>query len=233
MSKSLKEIILSPVSVSDLELIAVGALSPLTGFMGQADYRSVVHDMHLANGLPWTIPVTLPVDASEAESIQIGQSVALAEPAPDGSTHLMGVLEVSDKFTYNKEEEASLVYRTTEVAHPGVARLYAQGDTLLAGEIWVFELPLAAQTEFPELRHTPAQTRRMFARTRLAADRGASRRATPSTARTSTSRRRRWRSSTACSSTRWWARPSPTTSPPTCACELPGYPATTTTRRTA
>jgi sulfate adenylyltransferase len=163
MAKSLKQINLSPVSVSDLELIAVGALSPLTGFMGQADYRSVVHDMHLTNGLPWTIPVTLPVDTGEAESIQIGQSVALAEPTPDGGTHLMGVLEVSDKFTYDKEEEARLVYLTTEVAHPGVARLYEQGDVLLAGDIWVFELPLAAQTEFPELRHTPAQTRRMFA----------------------------------------------------------------------
>ncbi len=164
MAKGLRTVVLSPMNVSDLELIAVGALSPLTGFMGEADYRSVVHDMHLASGLPWTIPVSLPVDAETAASIQAGQSVALAEPDPAGGVHLMGVLEVEDKYSYDKETEAQKVYQTTETAHPGVARLYQQGDILLAGSVWVFDLPLAARTEFPELRHTPAQARRLFAR---------------------------------------------------------------------
>lgn len=163
MAATLKQVVLSPMNVSDLELIAVGALSPLTGFMAQADYRSVVQEMHLTNGLPWTIPVTLAVDADEAADIKVGQSIALAEPTPDGGTHLMGVMEVSEKFDYDKETEAREVYRTTEDAHPGVARLYGQGDVLLGGEIWVFDLPLAASTEFPELRHTPAQARRIFA----------------------------------------------------------------------
>jgi sulfate adenylyltransferase len=89
--------------------------------------------------------------------------VALAERLEDGSLHLMGVLEVSEKFSYDKQVEAENVYRTTEDKHPGVARLYTQGDVLLAGDIWVFDQPEAAKTEFPELRHTPAQTRRMFA----------------------------------------------------------------------
>ncbi len=164
MAKGLTQIVLAPMNVSDLELIATGVLSPLTGFMGQADYENVVHHMHLTNNLPWTIPITLPVDQETANSIQIGQSVALAEPDPNGGTHLMGVLEVSEKFSYDKAVEAENVYRTTDDAHPGVARIYKQGDVLLAGEIWVFELPLAAETEFPELRHTPAQTRRMFAK---------------------------------------------------------------------
>jgi sulfate adenylyltransferase len=163
MAQRLPQIVLSPLSISDLELIAIGALSPLTGFMGAADYRSVVHDMHLTSGLPWTIPVTLAVDDETARGIQIGQSVTLVEPAPDGSMHQMGVLEVAEKYGYDKTVEAEKVYRTTEDAHPGVARLYAQGDVLLAGEVWVFDLPLAARTEFPQLRHTPAQTRRMFA----------------------------------------------------------------------
>ncbi len=163
MAQRLKPIVLSPMNVSDLELIAIGAYSPLTGFMGQADYRSVVYDMHLTNGLPWTIPITLAVDSDTAEAIAVGQSVALAEPDPHGDLHLMAVMEVSEKYTYDKTVEAEKVYRTTEEAHPGVARLYAQGDVLLAGDIWVFDLPLAAKTEFPELRHTPAQTRRMFA----------------------------------------------------------------------
>jgi ATP sulfurylase len=73
-------------------------------------------------------------------------------------------MEVTEKFAYDKQREAQFVYGTTEDGHPGVARLYRQGDLLLGGEIWVVDLPEAADTEFPELRHTPAQTRRMFAR---------------------------------------------------------------------
>ena len=69
---TLKRVLLSPMNRSDVEMIASGALSPLTGFMGHADYQSVVHHMHLANGLPWTIPVTLPVDADTASGIEIG-----------------------------------------------------------------------------------------------------------------------------------------------------------------
>ncbi len=162
---SMKTIVLSPMNVSDLELIAIGALSPLTGFMGQADYRSVVDDMHLTSGLPWTIPVTLPIDAETAATIQEGQSLALVEPTPEGDdVHLLGVIEVSEKYSYDPVVEAEKVYRTTDEQHPGVARIYKQGEVLLGGEIWVVDLPLAARTEFPELRHTPAQTRRMFAR---------------------------------------------------------------------
>ncbi len=162
MAQGLTRIVLSPMNISDLEMIAVGAFSPLTGFMGEADYKSVVDHMHLTNGLPWTIPVTLAVDEATANGIQIGQTVALAEPDGDG-THLMGVLEVAEKYGYDKEVEAEKVYKTTEDAHPGVANVYKQGDVLLGGDIWVFDLPNAARTEFPELRHTPAQTRRMFA----------------------------------------------------------------------
>lgn len=164
MARSLKIIVLSPMNVSDIELIACGALSPLTGFMGQEDYRKVVYDMHLINGLPWSIPVTLAVDEDTAKDIEVGKSVALAEPGEDGGTHLLGVLEVSEKYSYYKNIEAELVYKTTEDKHPGVKRLYGQGDVLLAGEIWLFDQPNAAKTEFPEFRHTPSQTRRLFAR---------------------------------------------------------------------
>jgi len=161
---SMTTITLSPMAVSDLELIAIGALSPLTGFIGQADYHSVVNEMHLVSGLPWTIPVTLPVDAEMVAGVREGQSLALAEPTPEGGVHVMGMIEVSEKYIYDPRVEAEKVYRTTDEAHPGVARIYKQGEVLLSGDIWVFELPLAAKTEFPELRHTPAQTRRLFAR---------------------------------------------------------------------
>lgn len=158
-AEHLQKINLNPMNLSDLELIATGAMSPLTGFMGQLDYERVVTDMRLSNNLLWSIPVTLAVDTETADSINPGQEIALCEEG-----NVLAVMEVGEKYTYDKKREAELVYRTTEEAHPGVARLYAQGDVLLGGEIWVVELPAAARVEFPELRHTPAQSRRMFAR---------------------------------------------------------------------
>jgi len=161
-ANGLERIILSDLNLADLEMIATGGLSPLTGFMGEADYKSVVHDMHLANGLPWTIPVTLAVSTEQAARIQVGQAVALVEQA-DGGERLLAILDVTEKYTYDREDEAQNVFRTTEDKHPGVARLYKQGEVLLAGSVDVIDLPLRAQTEFAELRYTPAQTRAIFA----------------------------------------------------------------------
>ncbi len=154
---SLKKIPLGPTAISDLELIAVGAFSPLTGFMTQADYRSVVEDMRLSNGLVWTIPITLAVSCQQADELREGEEVALVE----GDGHILGILQLAEKFTYDKEREAAQVYRTTEDAHPGVARLYAQGEVLLGGDIYLLNRP--RNRPFPEFRHDPAQTRRMFA----------------------------------------------------------------------
>ena len=150
---------LTPMGLSDLELIATGAFSPLKGFMLREDYERVVREMRLASGLLWSIPVTLPVDGSFADSLREGQEVALCE-----GDRVLAVMTVDEKYPYNKQLEAQEVYRTTEEAHPGVARLYAQGDMLLGGDVWLVDWPSATETEFPELRHTPAQTRRMFAR---------------------------------------------------------------------
>ncbi len=156
-AQGLKKIPLSPTSVSDLELIAVGAFSPLTGFMRQEDYRSVVKDMRLANGLVWSIPITLPLSRELADTLSEGEEVTLIE----GDDHILGILEVAEKFTYDKEREAKEVYRTTDTAHPGVTRLYAQGDVLLGGDVYLLNRPL--DQSFLELRHDPAQSRRMFA----------------------------------------------------------------------
>ncbi len=161
-ANGLERIILSDLNLADLEMIATGGLSPLTGFMGEADYKSVVHDMRLANGLPWTIPVTLAISAEQGAGIQAGQAVALVESA-DGGERLLAILDVTEKYTYDREDEAQNVYRTTEEKHPGVARLYKQGEVLLAGSVDVIDLPLRAQTEFAELRYTPLQTRAIFA----------------------------------------------------------------------
>jgi sulfate adenylyltransferase len=153
---------LDPMGLSDLELIATGALSPLTGFMCKADYARCVGEMRLTSGVVWSIPVTLAAQQALADQIREGQEVALCE-----QDRVLAVMEVAEKYPYDretKEREAREVYKTTEEAHPGVARLYERGDVLLGGDVWLVDWPAAVKTEFPELRHTPAQTRRMFAR---------------------------------------------------------------------
>src|SRR6266487_6666033 len=108
---SLETLTLTPREVSDLDMLASGALSPLEGFMGREDYDRVVGDLHLAGGLPWALPVCLAVDAAPA-----GDRVALA----DGSGRLCAVLEVEEVYPYDKEREADQCFRTTDDAHPGV-----------------------------------------------------------------------------------------------------------------
>ncbi|HMH82760.1 MAG TPA: sulfate adenylyltransferase [Gemmatimonadales bacterium] len=138
--------------VADLGLLATGAYSPLTGFLGREDYLRVLHDMRLANGLPWSLPVTLRITDGAA----IRDTVALK--SPDES--ILGLLEVRDVFRHSKEEEAQLVYGTTDANHPGVAQLYAQGDVLIGGDVRLLDRPAPA---FPELALDPADTRRTFA----------------------------------------------------------------------
>jgi sulfate adenylyltransferase len=155
-ARSFTQVQLTRMAVSDLEMIAVGAFSPLAGFMTRDEYDSVIDTMCLPSGLPWTVPVTLPVSTEAAAELEEGQEIALM----DGDL-LMGMMTLAEKFPADKEREASEIYRTTEQAHPGVARLYRQGDWLLGGDIFMLNNPKA--NEFPELRHEPAQTRRMFA----------------------------------------------------------------------
>jgi sulfate adenylyltransferase len=149
--EQLETVTLTSRELSDLDMLASGALSPLEGFMGRDDYERVVDEMHLAGGLPWALPVCLAVaDAPKRDR------VALA----DESGTLYGVLEVEDVYDYDKEREAERCFRTTEEAHPGVARLYAQADRYLAGKVTVFE---RQQPSFPELAFDPAETRAAFA----------------------------------------------------------------------
>jgi sulfate adenylyltransferase len=147
----------SLVNLSDLELLAVGTFSPLTGFMVKQDYDRVVEEMHLYGGLVWSIPVTLAVTEDEAASISEGQDITLWQ----GDTPL-AIMTVAEKYQRDIAKEAREVYRTEDEAHPGVARLHRHGNSLLGGDIWLLNWP--QPREFPEFRHTPAQTRRMFAR---------------------------------------------------------------------
>lgn len=144
-------------SLSDLELIAIGGFSPLNGFMAQDDYESVVTDMHLKSGLAWSVPITLSVSEEVAASLKEGNWVRL--DAPNGQ--FVGVLELTQKFRYNKALEASNVYRTEDHKHPGVAVLYDSGPINLAGPVWLLERqphPL-----FPAYQIDPVDSRKAFA----------------------------------------------------------------------
>jgi sulfate adenylyltransferase len=154
---SLPALTVGSVAASDLELIGNGAFSPLTGFMGEADYRSVVDRIRLANGLPWSIPITLGVSREEADRLDIGSQVALHDE--DG--RVLAILDLAEKYGRDAEHEAQQVFRTTEDAHPGVARIYSGGDVYLGGDVTVLNGP--ANPPFAEFRRTPAETRAIFA----------------------------------------------------------------------
>ncbi len=154
-AQGLPQITVGSRQLADLEMLANGAYSPLSGFMTRADYLSVVDSMHLSNGLPWSIPITLSVEAEQAESLKEGSQVALVNA--EGA--LQAVMTVEEKYGYDREHEASQVYRTTEDAHPGVKVLYAQGDVLLGGPVRVVDLQPQA---FAQYRYTPAQSRQLF-----------------------------------------------------------------------
>ncbi|MBF2055856.1 MAG: sulfate adenylyltransferase [Cyanobacterium sp. T60_A2020_053] len=141
---------------SDLVMIAIGGFSPLHGFMAQADYENVVDNMRLANGLPWAVPVTLSVTAEVAAPLTEGSWIRL----DDNNGRFVGVLELTQKYRYNKTHEAVKVYRTDEEKHPGVKVVYEQGEINLAGPIWLLQRdphPL-----FPKYQIDPAESRQLF-----------------------------------------------------------------------
>ena len=147
----LEQIPLTSRELSDLDMIASGALSPLEGFMNQHDYERVVEDMRLARGLPWALPVCLAVDRAPD-----GEQVVLTDEA--GTP--VAMLEVDEAYEYDKEREAEHCFRTIDDDHPGVARLYQHKPLYLAGRVTVFE---RAEPSFPEIAMDPAETRATFA----------------------------------------------------------------------
>ena len=153
----LPSVALSAREQGDLEMIAIGAFSPLTGFMGQDDFASVCKDMRLADGTVWPIPVTLSPPDEVTTKIKEGQKVALKDE--DGK--LLAVMTVQEKYPHDKGLEVPNVYKTDDDAHPGVAIIRKQGNTCLAGPIDVIT-PNPAP-EFPEYRLPPARTREAFA----------------------------------------------------------------------
>jgi len=156
-ARALPVVRLNPFELSDLEMLAIGGFSPLEGFMIRADYESVVRDMRLANGLLWSLPITLAVTAEAAEQLRGHACVALA----DGEGEPLAVMFVEEVFTCDREAEALAVFRTTETKHPGVAYLASRGEWLIGGAVEVFRRP--SRGNFTNYRLDPADTRRIFA----------------------------------------------------------------------
>ncbi len=155
-SENLPRIQLDDRATSDLIMIGIGAFSPLVGFMERAEYELVVSEMRLLNGLPWSIPITLSVTEAEAEPLKEGGWVRLDDP----SGRFIGVLELNQKYRYNKAHEAINVYRTDDINHPGVQVVYKQGDINLAGPVWLLQRD--PHPFFPKYQIDPVESRQLF-----------------------------------------------------------------------
>ncbi|WP_091584800.1 sulfate adenylyltransferase [Alteribacillus bidgolensis] len=155
-TKNMETITISKETLSDLELIANGAYSPLDGFMNKKDYMSVLKDMRLSNGLVWSLPITLAVSKAEADRYRPGNDIVLR--GEDGTIY--AIFHFKEKYKYNKEMEAKHVYGTTDKKHPGVKKLYEKGDVYLAGPIILLNRP--SHQPFNEYSLDPIETRNIF-----------------------------------------------------------------------
>ncbi|MGJ7909684.1 sulfate adenylyltransferase [Neobacillus sp. LXY-1] len=152
---SLNYIELDQMGFSDLELIANGAYSPLDGFMGKKDYESVVRNMRLANGLPWSLPITIAVTAEKASELSVGEDVNLAF-----RNKVYGKMRVKEIYQVEKHFEAENIFKTTDMAHPGVKKLFDRPDIYVSGPIKLFYRP--EKGLFEHFYLDPLQTRAKF-----------------------------------------------------------------------
>ncbi|MBY0147348.1 sulfate adenylyltransferase [Neobacillus niacini] len=150
-----KELEIDAIALSDLELIGVGLFSPLTGFLGKADYENVVENMRLADNTIWSIPVTLPVSYETAATLEVGEKIKLVY-----NKEVYGVITVSEWYEPNLDKEAVEVYRTLETAHPGVKRLYERGPVYVAGDVVLVKKP--EKGIFGDVWFEPKETRALF-----------------------------------------------------------------------
>jgi sulfate adenylyltransferase len=142
----------------DFEMIAIGAMSPLEGFVGAADFHGICEGMRLANGTLWPMPITCAVDPATAAKVDPGARIALA----DDRGRLLGYLEVREKYAHDKALEARSAFGTEDPAHPGVAVVMAEGDICLGGPIQA--VTVRHEPMLPGHRLTPDQTRAEFLR---------------------------------------------------------------------
>ena len=157
-AEKLRKVPLDSRAVSDVFMLAMGAYTPLDGFMGHDDWRGSCLDMKLTNGVFWPIPITLPVNKDLADSIHANEEVALIDAE---SGEVLAVMQVHEKYSIDKKIETEHVYRTVDPKHPGVAKVLDQGNVNLAGRVTVLsegEYPV----KYADLYIRPAESRAMF-----------------------------------------------------------------------
>jgi len=155
----LKQVPMSSRETSDLVMLAMGAYTPLDGFMGEADWRGSCVDMKLSNGVFWPIPITLSAAQDLADSIGGEEEVALVDGE---SGEIMGIMEVTEKYVIDRMLECEHVYRTTDAKHPGVQKVLEQGPVNLGGRVTALSEGTYPE-QYPGLYMRPAETRAMFA----------------------------------------------------------------------
>ncbi|NTU53641.1 MAG: sulfate adenylyltransferase [Chlorobiaceae bacterium] len=155
---SMKQVRLSSRETGDLIMLGIGGFTPLTGFMGHDDWKGSVEECKMADGTFWPIPITLSTSQEQADSLRIGEEVALVD---DESGELMGSMKIEEKYSIDKAHECREVFKTDDLKHPGVQMVMNQGDINLAGPVKVFSEG-SFPKEFAGIYMTPAETRKMF-----------------------------------------------------------------------
>ncbi|NPC92510.1 sulfate adenylyltransferase [Bacillus sp. WMMC1349] len=150
-----QEIELDSIAFSDLELIGIGGYSPIQGFLTEKDYLSVLNNMRLASGEVWTLPITLPVDEAKAVQLQTGETVRLMY---QGETY--GIIDIEDMYQPDKKIEAEKVYKTSDLNHPGVKKMFERGNIYVGGLITLIK---RSKKQFPAYTFEPKETRQKFA----------------------------------------------------------------------
>jgi len=160
-ARGLTRVPMTSREVSDVLMMAMGAYTPIDGFMNEADWRGSCLEMKLENGVFWPIPITLSCNRELADSIHLEEEVALVD---GDSGEILAIMEVTEKYAPDKSLECEHVYRTTDTAHPGVQKVMDQGEINLAGRMTCLsegEYP----EKYPDLYLRPAQARALFLET--------------------------------------------------------------------
>ncbi len=157
-AKTLNQISMTSRETSDLIMMGIGAFTPLEGFMSKNDWKSICDDFTMQDRTFWPIPVTLSTTKEKSDTIKIGDEVTLIDPE---TSEIMGMITVSEKYSIDKAYECRKIFKTTDLEHPGVQKVMAQGEINLAGKVKVFSEGIYPQ-QFKDVYKRPDETRKIF-----------------------------------------------------------------------